>query len=336
MSTINIHNYESFFLDYSEQALTESETKDLLEFLNNNPNLKSEFELFTSNEQFTFVSENITFESKEKLHNIAELSMFDVTETEFLCIGAHEGDLTNEQELRLEQILTRDAAGRKLYEQIKQARIKPDTKIKFPKHRIKRTTTLRIKPLIAYAAAASVMLFFGIRFSNSSDTSVNDISQQQLAHTVLNVNFTKPEKISNNNTSKFEKQNSDIVTKSDSTIEIVTEIVSEQNLYAYEPSESMPIAVTELSGATETFVKVSTQKNETKVGYAEVLQKRFDEMQNPATLWAIAETGVSVLGKMTDSDIRMKNSYTEKGKLQELNLSGENFKLRRTFNSSKQ
>jgi len=334
MSTINIHNYESYFLDYSENALSEAEKAELISFLNAHPELNEEFELITSNLNFTFVPENITFENKERLQNIAELSLFDVTETEYLCIGAHEGDLSAEQTSKLEKILSRDAQGRLLYEQIKQARIKPDTKIKFPKHRIKRTTTLRIKPLIAYAAAASVMLFFGIRFSNSSEITTNDISQQYLSHTVRNVNFTKSQQIAQ--TAKFNSVTSGKISAQKNQNTETTTIEEVTEVHAYEPTENAPIAYVSLVGESDIkFGKFQVSTPDSKQSYSATLQRKFNEMKNPETLWAIAETGVSVLGKMTDSDIQMKNSYTENGKLQEFNFSGENIKLRRTFNSNK-
>ncbi|NEN24116.1 hypothetical protein G3O08_11450 [Cryomorpha ignava] len=46
MERINIHNYEAFFLDFAEGNLTESQLVELNNFLDENPDLKSELESF--------------------------------------------------------------------------------------------------------------------------------------------------------------------------------------------------------------------------------------------------------------------------------------------------
>ena len=46
MKKINTHNYEAYFLDYTEGNLNESQIRELKKFLNVNPKLKEELHDF--------------------------------------------------------------------------------------------------------------------------------------------------------------------------------------------------------------------------------------------------------------------------------------------------
>jgi len=334
MSNINIHNYEAYFLDYAEGNLTGTQIADLQAFLQTNPNLLPEFESMQDALTFVIEPEIVKYEKKQNLEAIPHLSMFDIIELEYLCIAATEGDTDIKQNERLQILLNRDENARILYEQIKQARVKPDTRIKFPKQRIKRMPELRIKPLMAYAAAASVMLFFGIRFFNSETaTPVKMLTSKLTAANVKTVTYTPSrtfsEKLLSKNTYLSKSNRTDAA-------DLENKLPENTNLetYIYESEPALPIVFENLALASTDLNKVEIAEHaHTKQNYTDALLGKLDELKNPGTLWAIAETGVSVFSIISDSDISMQNQYDTNGELKKLQVTGESFKIKRTFNN---
>src|ERR1700758_1755417 len=62
--SITIHNYEAYFLDYTEGTLSVEDERDLLLFLEEHPELKQELEDFTT---ITLEASGNTFENKTLL-----------------------------------------------------------------------------------------------------------------------------------------------------------------------------------------------------------------------------------------------------------------------------
>ena len=63
--SINRHNYEAYFLDYYEKNLNPAQVKELMSFLDHNPDLKDEFNDF---ELISLESDNqVSFPSKQSL-----------------------------------------------------------------------------------------------------------------------------------------------------------------------------------------------------------------------------------------------------------------------------
>lgn len=152
---ITRENYEPFFLDYLEGNLDEQLIDEFLEFLQQNPDLKSELQGF---EKISLPEELSAFPGKEKLyrHNLDQPEIF-----ENQAIGMMEGDLTTaEAEEFMEYIDSHtQAAGE--YEQFRKTRLIPDESIIFAQ-KDKLYHQPSIRPMIFMAMRVAAVLLVAV------------------------------------------------------------------------------------------------------------------------------------------------------------------------------
>lgn len=97
MEKINKHNYEVFFIDYFDGNLSPAQTEELYQFLNENPDLKEEFENF---EEIPVNISDVVFPNKENLKKKSSEIINESNYQEF-CIAYNEGDLNEKEEKAL-------------------------------------------------------------------------------------------------------------------------------------------------------------------------------------------------------------------------------------------
>ena len=120
---INRNNYEAWFIDYLEGNLDEKLVDDLIEFLQQNPDLKEELSLF---ETVSLEQEEITFNKKELLFK----EKYDV-ENEFnqAAIASVEGEISASEKTVFENYLSTHPEKQKEAELFKQTKLQPDESI---------------------------------------------------------------------------------------------------------------------------------------------------------------------------------------------------------------
>ena len=163
---INRENYEEYFLDYSEGNLDPTLYNDLLDFLNNNPDLKKELRIFQDSDLIFPSTENVIFHDKDSLKkDIAS----DIANT---IIASLEGDLSSSEQKEFLKKLEDDLELKNEYLQFKKTKIKPSLSIKFQgKHSLKRTLLfgLKRKTFVSFlSAAASVIIILSVSFFAST------------------------------------------------------------------------------------------------------------------------------------------------------------------------
>lgn len=343
---INRENYEIYFLDYAENNLSETQKREIIAFVRENPDLKEEFEMLSELAYIDTDNETVSFEQKNSLLKKESVEDYEITEAEFLCIAETEGDIKPEEKKRLAELLEEDEETVELYEKIKRARVKPDPNVIFPKDRIKRKTVyMRMKPLY-YAAAASVVFWFGMQFfgSENARTGINSANfggKQISVRTIgFEQNSTKPETESSSTakTNKtyrtaFAENNSP---NPDTETEIDEQKTETDDRHFTEPlftrSNAPAIARTEIRTKDKERlhpVDMPHIKAENKTRFS--LEQSIEDVKDPNKLWMVAEKGVNFFRKMTDSEFEMNNKYTEEGKIEELNFYASNFSVRKTF-----
>jgi hypothetical protein len=112
MSNINLHNYEAWFLDYFEGNLNEAQITELTSFLDENPELRAEFD--GDFEDVTLETESINFNLKDDLKKPALINHENVDD---FMIAENEGLLDNRAKLELGAFVEANnlEADRKLY-----------------------------------------------------------------------------------------------------------------------------------------------------------------------------------------------------------------------------
>ncbi|MEA3494786.1 MAG: hypothetical protein U9R42_02000 [Bacteroidota bacterium] len=161
---ININNYEIFFIDYLEGNLSEEEIKDVGNFLNENPDLKNEFEGI---ENATVTPNKVSMPEKDSLfkkENDLIPNKFE-SEEEFF-VAKVEGDLNIEEESKFNRFVAVNPKREKELLLYKNAKLKADKNIIFKeKASLKRfsivtTRTVFLKYLVPIAVAATIAVMF--------------------------------------------------------------------------------------------------------------------------------------------------------------------------------
>jgi len=120
---INRNNYEAWFINYLEGNLDEKLVDDLIEFLQQNPDLKEELSLF---ETVSLEQEEITFNKKELLFK----EKYDA-ENEFnqAAIASVEGEISASEKTEFENYLSTHPEKQKEADLFNQTKLQPDQSI---------------------------------------------------------------------------------------------------------------------------------------------------------------------------------------------------------------
>lgn len=150
-------NYESFFLDYLEGGLDESLIDQFLDFLEQNPDLKEELQLF---ENIRLPEQPVSFAGKKQLYK----SPADEKEAfELKAIAWMEGDLKEEERRGFEAYLAQHPELKKEAALMQSTRLTADTGIRYPdKHQLYKTTGIVVMMKWLARAAAVLVLLWGI------------------------------------------------------------------------------------------------------------------------------------------------------------------------------
>lgn len=235
---INRENYESFFLDYIEGNLKEEQINQFIDFLNQNPDLKSELELFSEikieDDIFVFPEKNKLYKKSaftESILNNSSIAYFenDLDENERKLF---EEELINSSDLLLEQAL------------FAKTKLLPDTNIRFDaKAKLKRKPKTLILATWTTRVAAIIVVLFAINsLINNKQFEKLSISNHELAETHKGNLESKPAEKVKNLTVEEKKEvklkPDNIISKTSEAQELISE--STNNPVA-EPNESISL-----------------------------------------------------------------------------------------------
>jgi hypothetical protein len=149
-------NYEIWLIDWLEGNLSDLQVEQLKLFLNENPELREEFDELVS---FSLKSSIESYPFKGRLKKtIADLSELQF---EYLCVAYLENDLSAGQLTELMQLIDQNPEKKKTFELLQKIRLVPaDISYKFKSQLIKRTPLQRVIRLsvIGLSAAAAIIL----------------------------------------------------------------------------------------------------------------------------------------------------------------------------------
>jgi hypothetical protein len=154
---INRNNYESFFLDYLENRLEENVLDEFLEFLKQNPDLRTELNQF---ESVQLPLEEVAFWGKSHLYKSIEE---DRISCERKLIAFMEGDLERKEQESFKYHIAGHPELQEKYNLLSKSRLIADTGIKYPdKQKLyKNHRTFKLTNWIA-GAAAVLLIFVGV------------------------------------------------------------------------------------------------------------------------------------------------------------------------------
>jgi hypothetical protein len=148
-------NYEPFFLDFLEGNLEENQIDQFLDFLEQNPDLKEELQLF---ENVRLPEEHIPFPERKQLYrNRAD----EISEHQNQVIAYLEGDLETDEQKSFEIYLSSHPELKKEYDLFAKTRLIPDAGVKYSEKRklYRKTGTILIMNWVARTAAVLVLIW---------------------------------------------------------------------------------------------------------------------------------------------------------------------------------
>ena len=176
MNSITRNNYEIFFIDYFDKKLSEKQEEELFLFLEANPDLKFEFDMFSGIKAEPDVT--IGFSHKERLKKNT-ITLFNYKSW---FVGLLEGDLSPIQKSELNSFLEINPELKPELEILKQTKLYPDHSITFSNRKIlkKQGRILQMhssfRSISAIAAMVTLILisWFFIKQMKQSNVFVND------------------------------------------------------------------------------------------------------------------------------------------------------------------
>lgn len=158
---INRHNYEEWFLDYHDRNLNEQQVADLLLFLEENPDLKPEFDVQFEN--IALKAPNVQFGKKLNLKK--EESLINEKNLEEFIIAKHEGLLSHVELNTLELFISSSEAHKKADQLYAKVYLQKTNAIRFPnKNRLKRRAAFVIPMYVRMASAAAILLLLTLAY----------------------------------------------------------------------------------------------------------------------------------------------------------------------------
>ncbi len=199
---INKNNYEIWFLDYFEGNLSEEEIRILYDFLDENPELKMEFEDF---ELLSLNPENVIFNKKDNLkQNLNINTIADLDEFETLAVKELEGDISKEEKAELDSILRFSEVRNKEFKAFNHTVLKPEKNRIFEnKESLKRKPGLVVPlwvKIVTPVAAVLLLLIFAKNIINDKPAKIEN-------------NVQVVENDNKNKTNNIDKIDQDIIAK---------------------------------------------------------------------------------------------------------------------------
>jgi hypothetical protein len=352
MTNINRHNYEVFFIDYLEGNLSVVQEKELMMFLEKNPDLKKELQDWE--EINISPSYEKIFPDKSVLRKdnavLPEEKPFDEQ-----CIAKIEGDLNQNEEKLFDQIIQDDIDKEKVFRIYQKTKVTPDYTIKYPEKKYLKAKSEKTKKVISLnlqtilATAASITLIIGLFFNNSSKTTGKYNQYADIQHIQTKSTFRKATK--NNNELNINIKNTKNLKDLNIDFNKILSVNEVKDLsYVTSTNNSIqklhPITISELKTdkqlyATNIVNKESLnqdfQNSERNNSHTPILSiKTSDPKLTPLTkinkntgfsLLDIADLGFKGISKLTGKEISLERTYKNNGELKHLAFKTESFSI---------
>jgi hypothetical protein len=151
---IDRSNYEIWLIDWLDGNLSESQVAKLKLFLQDNPELKEEYEDLAT---FRLNASEESFQHKNNLKR--SISSLPESQFEYLCIGFLEKDLSPVQQAELKEIIDRDPDKKMAFELIQKTRLSPpEIRFRQKNSLLRKTAGQKIIRLSVFGLSAAAII----------------------------------------------------------------------------------------------------------------------------------------------------------------------------------
>ncbi len=355
---INRNNYESFFMDYLDGGMPPDQVIELMSFLKENPDLKTELEEF---EEINIKPDNKRFESKTSLKK-----SFIVNDSNFdnFCIASLEGDLTKEEMTLFQTWLQQNPIKAREFELYKKTRLIPekitfDFKLTLKKSSVARIFTPKVRGYFSAAASIIILLALYIFISKPginestviseiiTDTTTVETKSQPGQESLTKPNIEKEiipyNKPGSNNLVEKPVITQDVNIGPDKSNHLIQPDTIDLTLKKIQRKEINPLQEKSIIAALVPIkvpdVVENTQNNLTlsqmavKTFKSEILKEEKNKI-NPDkfTLWDIADAGIIGINKIIGWKMDFDKEYNDDGELIALGFDSNTISLYHTMN----
>jgi hypothetical protein len=357
---ITRQNYEVVFMDYLDGKLGIEETRALMTFLDQHPDLKLELDEF---KQMELVPDVVQFHGKDLLKkDLAEKGHVKAENFPEFCIAYYEESLNERLRNEVQEFVFLHPEWEKDFILFSRVYVKPDLSIQYPrKNRLKKGRILFLSPGLrqAVALAASVALLAGIYFlfpgrifspdqagiasrdvplpynlagkeKTNTNTGNTSIAVPGLSEHTIFSGRKKHISASVNNDSKGQNP-------ADFKMDPVTplqpgNLVAVTNLPDIRIYQAVPAGVIRnINNPTPALTLPEYAKKEFR---EKVLDDALQLKDQKVSAWDVAGLGIKAFNKITGSEVRFKKEYSQEGELIAVVIDSKNFGLSRTLKNN--
>lgn len=350
---INRNNYELFFLDYYEKMLQPEVVAELMIFLEENPDLKDEFESFSI---VSLPEENLHFDYKDSLKkkNYQPTKNIDNFNYEEWMIGRVEGDLNHSEKEEFDLFLENNPAARLEFSYFKKVVLKPSDISFEDKESLKKAIIIPFyrKGLVyIFSTAALVLLLLGLYFGlNNKPGNIENIRPGfniQLSQININhiqnrdINYV-PQKIIpafNYQTSLIDPSYEYIIELREPELdnlmisrnEVVINGISKSNYDKSIEPRNFFFQATTIDYALEP--DDNSQSSFTSRFVSGVFSKMFKPANSNTQKKSLLEYTVNSYNMLADREVEVEKEYDSSGNIVSYNVNGELVSFTRKVNS---
>ena len=338
---INRNNYEAFIIDYLDGKLDPVEAAELFRFLSQNPDIESEFGNF-GNIKLINPTE-ASFDKTKLKKDFSDIESISNDNFDEFCVARYEGDLSENDKLRLEEYLKKHPEKQKDFEQYSYTKLTPDYNIKFPhKGNIKKISPfIRPRNMLIYAtslAAAVLLLIMFVITPGKREKMISGLEVNDDVKEVSNISRDKYGKSSMPDKSPAATEKSDYFEKNTGFKPQAIKIAEKEAV----PEYLTPVYINNISPGEISDVKMSASINIPERHYEvryepEELTVRnlinIDDTEDSwmildrINLWKLAEAGVKGFNYLTESEVLIDKKINNEGKIVAFGLDSESFRF---------
>jgi hypothetical protein len=352
---ISRKNYEAYFLDYWENNLSAELVAELMIFLEQNPELKTEFDLF---ESITLKPEKeIRYSKKEELKKttIIPTDNIDIDNYDEMLVANFEGDLSEDENVELTAFMELNPKVKLEYNLYHSIFLTPDTNIFYPNKESLQKKGLfaiyRTQLVYGLSIAASVIILLGIYLGflnqpgeQSAESRMSDLNEIKIIRHDIHITESTITEISQKDNYSAKESailsNAEGMTNAGNRITLagmnsqqIKAINIPENETGYERFiYSRQTASDELVAASlEELENNKNQKSEKSFfrRFIAGITKKFIDVEKPQNK-SFLEYTIDGYNFMADRDVMVDKELDENGKVIAYKVNGENISLSRS------
>lgn len=324
--TINRLNYEIYLVDYLDGKLSAAQVEGLMLFLDQNPDIKEEFE---GMEDTVLVAESAIYPNKSSLKKKSFLKDGIDNEFDYLCISATEGLLSKEEKDVFEREILKDPLKHKAYRDFQKTKFFPKTAILYPsKEHLKRASIVPIRYSylrLSISVAATISLLLGVytigklvmKESSIENAPFRAETIGRSSQTKTSIEIKQPVAIFTNHIIRKTQQKTIPTLANDTKIQVKqTPIDREEYIPNPIKRKKLPRIETQIDPQPEELAQIINKLYPER----QIIVESLVAQQNGSDFFETIQFGLKSFGRLIGRDIKLDANKDENGNIEKISF----------------